>query len=118
MGSTAAVQRLMRVMGIEALVPRPGTSEARPGKRGTFTSARPEGVEPASVGGSDLRPMASGFLYLVAIINWVSQRFWRGRGPTRTMRFCAAALEEALLRFGKRGFQSDSKRIEVSYGRS
>ena len=31
------VQRLMRLMGLEGLVPRPGTSKAAPGTRYTLT---------------------------------------------------------------------------------
>jgi putative transposase len=44
-----------------------------------------------------------GFLYLVAIIDWASRVVlaWR-LSNTNDANFCAAALEEALLRFGKR----------------
>jgi hypothetical protein len=47
-------------------------------------------------------PMACGFLYLVAIIDWASRAVlaWR-LSNTNDASFCAAALEEALLRFGK-----------------
>ena len=51
------VQRLMRVMGIEALVPRPGTSQAAPGhKIYPYLSARPEDcrAEPRVGGRRDL----------------------------------------------------------------
>ena len=54
-------------------------------------------------------PMACGFLYLVAIIDWASRAVlaWR-LSNTNDASFCAAALEEALLRFGKpRIFNSD-----------
>ena len=46
-------------------------------------------------------PMACGFLYLVAIIDWASRAVlaWR-LSNTNDASFCAAALEEALLRFG------------------
>ena len=45
-------------------------------------------------------PMACGFLYLVAIIDWASRAVlaWR-LSNTNDAKFCAAALEEALLRF-------------------
>ena len=62
-------------------------------------------------------PMACGFLYLVAIIDWASRAVlaWR-LSNTNDARFCAAALEEALLRFGKpRIFNTDSQRIEASF---
>jgi putative transposase len=72
-------------------------------------------------------PMAYGFLYLVAIIDWAElTRGSAGRSPvewsaegsravlawrlsnTNDASFCAAALEEALLRFGKpRIFNTD-----------
>ena len=53
--------------------------------------------------------MACGFLYLVAIIDWASRAVlaWR-LSNTNDVSFCAAALEEALLRFGKpRIFNTD-----------
>ena len=54
-------------------------------------------------------PMARGFLYLVAIIDWASRAVLARRlSNTNDASFCAAALEEALLRFGKpRIFNSD-----------
>src|SRR5271166_5044021 len=54
-------------------------------------------------------PMSCGFLYLVAIIDWASRAVlaWR-LSNTNDASFCAAALEEALLRFGKpRIFNTD-----------
>ena len=99
------VRRLMRVMGIEALVPRPGTSKAAPGHkicpyllRG-LTITGPNHVWAARITGI---PMARGFLYLVAIVDWTSRAVlaWRLSNTTDS-RFCVAALEEALLRHGK-----------------
>src|SRR6266851_4542120 len=76
------VQRLMRVMGIEALVPRPGTSKAAPGHRIYPYLLRGVSItEPNHVWASDITyiPMALGFLYLVAIIDWASRAVlaWR-----------------------------------------
>jgi len=76
------VQRLMRVMGIEALVPRPGTSKAAPGHRIYPYLLRGVSItEPNHVWASDITyiPMALGFLYLVAIIDWSSRAVlaWR-----------------------------------------
>jgi putative transposase len=99
------VQRLMRVMGIEALVPRPGTSKAAPGHkiypyllRG-LTIAEPNHVWAADI---TYIPMARGFLYLVAIIDWASRAVlvWR-LSNTMDTSFCLAALDEALVRYGK-----------------
>ena len=99
------VQRLMRVMGIEALVPRPGTSQPAPGHwiypyllRGLAIA------EPNHVWAADITyiPMARGFLYLVAIIDWASRAVlaWR-LSNTMDTSFCIAALDEALSRYGK-----------------
>jgi putative transposase len=102
----------MRVMGIEALVPRPGTSKAAPGhKIYPYLLRGLKIVEPNHVWAADVTyiPMACGFLYLVAIIDWASRAVlaWR-LSNTNDASFCAAALEEALLRFGKpRIFNTD-----------
>jgi putative transposase len=106
------VRRLMRLMGIEALVPRPGTSKAAPGHeiypyllRGLTIT------EPNHVWASDITyiPMATGFLYLVAVIDWASRAVlsWR-LSNTLDNRFCIEALEEALARHGQpRIFNTD-----------
>jgi putative transposase len=106
------VRRLMRVMGIEALVPRPGTSKAAPGHRIYPYLLRGLAItEPNHVWASDITyiPMAHGFLYLVAIIDWASRAVlaWR-LSNTIDASFCVEALEEALARHGKpRIFNTD-----------
>jgi putative transposase len=99
------VQRLTRVMGIEALVPRPGTSKAAPGHKIYPYLLRGLTItEPNHVWAADITyiPMAHGFLYLGAIIDWASRAVlaWR-LSNTIDSGFCVAALEEALLRHGK-----------------
>ena len=99
------VQRLMRVMGIEALVPRPGTSKPAPGHKIYPYLLRGLAIaEPNHVWAADITyiPMARGFLYLVAIIDWASRAVlaWR-LSNTMDTSFCVAALEEALARFGR-----------------
>ena len=99
------VQRLMRVMGIEALVPRPGTSKPGPGHKIYPYLLRGLAIaEPNHVWAADITyiPMARGFLYLVAIIDWASRAVlaWR-LSNTIDSRFCVEALEEALERYGK-----------------
>jgi putative transposase len=89
------VQRLMRVMGIEALVPRPGTSKAAPGHKIYPYLLRGVSItEPNHVWASDITyiPMALGFLYLVAIIDWASRAVlaWR-LSNTMDTGFCIAA---------------------------
>ena len=98
------VRRLMRVMGIEAPVPRPGTRQAEPGRK--IYPDLPRGlkiVEPNPVWAADVTfiPMACGFLYRVAIIDRASRAVlaWRLSDANDTS-FCAAAPEEARLRFG------------------
>jgi putative transposase len=64
------VQRLMRIMGIEALVPRPGTSKPALGHRIYPYLLRDLKIsEPNHVWAADITyiPMARGFLYLVAV---------------------------------------------------
>jgi putative transposase len=106
------VQRLMRLMGLEGLVPRPGTSRAAPGNKIYPYLLRGVSItEPNHVWASDITyiPMASGFLYLVAIIDWASRAVlaWR-LSNTMDSAFCVEALEEALRRYGKpRIFNTD-----------
>jgi len=106
------VQRLMRLMGLEGLVPRPGTSKAAPGNKIYPYLLRGLTItEPNHVWASDITyiPMANGFLYLVAIIDWASRAVlsWR-LSNTMDTRFCIEALEEALARHGQpRIFNTD-----------
>ena len=99
------VRRLMRVMGIEALAPRPGTSKAAPGHKIYPYLLRGLAItQPNHVWACDITyiPMARGFLYLVAIMDWASRAVlsWR-LSNTMDTRFCVEALEEALARHGK-----------------
>src|SRR6202043_2551578 len=61
-------------------------------------------IEPNHVWASDITyiPMANGFLYLVAVIDWASRAVlaWR-LSNSMDSAFCVSALEEALARFGK-----------------
>ena len=95
----------MRLMGLEALVPRPGTSKAAPGNKVYPYLLRGVTItEPNHVWASDITyiPMANGFLYLVAIIDWASRAVLAWRLPnTMDSAFCIEALEEALQRYGK-----------------
>ena len=97
------VQRLMRVMGIEALVPRPGTSKAAPGHRIHPYQLRGVSItEPNHVWAADITyiPMAQGFLYLVAIIDWATRAVLAWRLSNTNDAVSAAALDEALARHG------------------
>jgi putative transposase len=99
------VQRLMRIMGLEALAPKPKTSEPHPEHaiypyllRG-LKITRVNHVWAADI---TYIPMMAGFVYLVAIIDWYSRRVlsWR-LSVTMDPSFCVEALQEALCRFGQ-----------------
>ncbi len=106
------VQRLMRVMGLVALVPRPGTSKPAPGhKIYPYLLRKMTITEPNHVWAADITyiPMERGFLYLVAVIDWASRAVlaWR-LSNTMDTRLCIEALDEALARYGKpKIFNSD-----------
>src|SRR5271157_2301982 len=106
------VRRLMELMGIEALGPKPRTTRPAPGRKiypyllRDMTIDRPNQVWAADI---TYIPIARGFLYLVAIIDWATRRVlsWR-LSNTLTAGFCVEALREALARFGKAGiFNTD-----------
>ena len=99
------VQRLMRLMGIAALGPKPRTSKPAPGHKIYPYLLRNLTIERANhVWAADITyiPIGRGFLYLVAIIDWASRAVlaWR-LSNTMDVSFCLAALEEALAKFGK-----------------
>jgi len=98
------VQRLMRVMGIRALYPKPRTSA--PGSGHVIYPYRLKGLtidRPNQVWAADISylPMAKGFMYLVAIMDWHTRKVlsWR-LSNTMDTTFCVDALHEALRRFG------------------
>lgn len=99
------VQRLMRVMGIEALHPKPKTSQGNQAHRVYPYLLRDMEIDqPNQVWAADITylPMAKGFMYLVAIMDWASRKVlsWR-LSNTLDSDFCVEALEEALSRYGK-----------------
>ena len=99
------VRRLMRVMGLRALGPKPNTSKPAPGHRIYPYLLRDLVIErPNQVWAADITyiPMSRGFLYLVAIMDWASRAVlaWR-LSNTLDADFCVRALEEALARFGR-----------------
>ena len=99
------VQRLMRQMGLRALYPRPRTSQPGKGHKIYPYLLRDLSVERANqVWASDICyiPMAKGFMYLVAVMDWHTRRVlsWRVSN-TLDSEFCVEALEEALERFGE-----------------
>ena len=98
------VRRLMRVMGLRSLAPRPYTSRWNPGHPVYPYLLRDITVDRANqVWCADLTyiPMAHGFLYLVAIMDWNSRKVlsWQ-LSNTQDTGFCVDALEEAIDRYG------------------
>ena len=99
------VQRFMRLMGIEAIYPKPKTSKPHPGHR----------IYPYLLKGLDISrtdmvwcsdityiPMRRGFMYLVAVMDWHSRKVlsWRISNTLDT-EFCVSALEEAIACYGR-----------------
>jgi putative transposase len=99
------VRRLMRLMGIAALGPKPRTTKPAHGHRIFPYLLRDLVIErPNQVWAADITyiPIGRGFLYLVAVIDWFSRAVlaWR-LSNTMDAVFCVDALEEALARWGR-----------------
>lgn len=98
------IRRLMLVMGIESLAPKPGTSKRQP-KHPVYPYLL-RGVtidRPNQVWATDITylPMARGHMYLIAIMDWATRRVlsWR-LSNTLDTKFCVEALKEALFKYG------------------
>lgn len=99
------IQRLMRLMGIEALYPKKNLSRPHPDHkvypyllRGLDIN-RPDMVWCADITYIRLR---HGFAYLVAVLDWHSRKVlsWE-LSNTMDVHFCVSALDKAIKRFGK-----------------
>jgi putative transposase len=98
------VSTLMKKMAIEAIYRRPNTSKPAPGhKIYPYLLRKLAVTRPNHVWATDITyiPMARGFVYLIAIVDWFSRRVlsWR-LSITLETDFCIEALEEVLTRFG------------------
>jgi putative transposase len=96
------VRTLMRRMGIEAIYRRPNTSKPAPGHRIYPYLLRGLAITRANqVWAMDITyiPMARGFVYLAAVVDWFSRRVlaWK-LSITMEISFCIEALDEALSR--------------------
>ena len=94
------IQRLMRILGIEAHYPKRNLSRPAPGHEIYPYLLRGVAIErPNQVWSTDITyvPMHGGFLYLVAVMDWFS-RFVLSWELSNTMEtgFCLSALETAL----------------------
>ena len=102
--NTKRVRRLMRLMGLEAIYPKPHLSQ--PGAGHTihpYLLRDVEIVRPNQAWCSDITyiPMRSGFMYLVAVMDWYSRRVlaWE-LSNTLEAGFCTDALDAAFAAFG------------------
>jgi len=98
------VRRLMRLMGLMPIYQQPRTSIPTPGHRIYPYLLRGVTVDrPNQAWCADITyiPLAKGFLYLVAIMDWWSRKVlaWR-LSNTMDVQFCVDALDEALDRYG------------------
>jgi len=99
------VRTMMRRMCIEALYRRPNTSKPAPGHKidpyllGGLAVERPNQVWAMDI---TYIPMARGFVYLAAVIDWSTRRVlaWR-LSTTMEVDFCIEAVEAALATYGR-----------------
>ena len=99
------VATLMKRMGIEALYRKPNTSKPAPGHRiYPYLLRKLPITRPNQVWAMDITyiPMARGFIYLAAVLDWFTRRVlsWRV-SITLEADFCIEAVEEALTRYAK-----------------
>ena len=99
------VKRLMRVMGLEAIYQKPNTSEGHPAHKKYPYLLRNLVIDhPNQVWCADITyiPMAKGFVYLVAVMDWFSRRVLSWRVSIgMDSDFCVEALKEAMATHGK-----------------
>jgi putative transposase len=94
------VQRMMRLMGLEAIYPRPRTSRPHPEHKVYPYRLRDVDINrPNQVWATDITyiPMSRGFMYLVAVMDWHSRKVLSFKvSNTLDSDFCVEALQEAL----------------------
>jgi putative transposase len=105
------VQRLMRLMGLEAIYPKPKLSAAGRGHRIYPYLLRNVSIQrPDHVWSTDITyvPLATGFMYLAAVIDWYSRYVlaWR-LSNTLDGSFCLDMLDEALSQGQPEIFNTD-----------
>ena len=99
------VATCMKTMGIEALYRKPNTSKPAPGhKIHPYLLRKLAITRPNQVWATDITyiPMARGFVYLVAVLDWFSRKVlaWRLSVTLETAP-CIEALNEAMRKYGK-----------------
>jgi len=105
------VRRLLRLMGLEAIYPRPRLSQAGAGHRIYPYLLRGVRIERVNqVWSSDITyvRLTGGFVYLVAIIDWFSRYVLSWEiSVTLDSNFCVSALERALAAGQPEVFNTD-----------
>ena len=109
--SRARAQRLMRLMGLEAIYPKPRLSQNDAEHRiYPYLLRNVAIVRPNQVWSSDITyvPMPQGWMYLTVVMDWFSRYVlsWR-LSNTLDGQFCLEALEEALARGTPEVFNTD-----------
>jgi len=105
------VQRLMSLMGLQAIYPKPKTSKPGPGHQVyPYLLRGLEITRPNQVWCADITyvPMTRGFMYLVAVMDWFSRYVlaWQ-LSNTLDGQFCQVALHQALQLATPEIFNSD-----------
>jgi putative transposase len=99
------VATVMRRMGIQALYRKPNTSKKQPGHKIYPYLLRGLAIDrPNQVWATDITyiPMACGWVYLCAIVDWASRRVLAHRiSISMDVGFCVEALQEALAKYGQ-----------------
>ena len=99
------VARMMRRMGVVAIHRRPNTSKPAPGHKIYPYLLRDLTIDrPNQVWAMDITyiPMARGFVYLAAVVDWFTRRILSWRVSTgMEVDFCLEAVEEALAKYGR-----------------
>ena len=111
-------KRLMKVMAIEAIYQKPNTSKGHPDHKVHPYLLRGLAIErPNQVWCADITyiPMAKGFVYLVAVMDWFSRRVlsWR-LSITMETDFCVEALTEAIERYGQPGIFNTDQGVQFT----
>ncbi len=99
------MQRLMRLMGLEPIYPKPRTSRPHPAHKVYPYLLKDMAIDqPNQVWSADITyiPMNQGHMYLVAVMDWHSRKVLSFRvSNTLDTAFCVEALNEALDRFDR-----------------
>jgi len=114
------VRRLMRLLGIEAIYQKPNTSRRHPDHKVYPYLLRGLVIDrPNQVWCADITyiPLAKGFVYLVAVMDWFSRRVlaWRLSIGMETS-FCVEALKDATDRYGQPEIFNTDQGVQFTSG--